>query len=208
MADMSWALKYGCSGAGGSKLGHVLNGMSIRAVPCCAKACHAKSCCATLSADKLMSPMPVAQLGRRSRPSRGIHTELTVLVEAWRHQKEARWLCLQAEEKRVHQRLLRTLWGSLGSTMACRYRFAGLCVKGFTTFSINTINRFCGSSSSLRTKGCFIIIKLGLELLCDWVSGFLLQARAFKSSLNVNVTFKTTVVRALISRAGHFLQLK
>lgn len=41
MAYMSWALKYGCSGAGGSKLQHVLNGMSIRAVPCCAKMCHA-----------------------------------------------------------------------------------------------------------------------------------------------------------------------
>lgn len=39
------------------------------------------------------------------------------------------------------------------------------------------------------------------------VSGFLLQARAFKSSLNVNVTFKTTVARPLISRAGHSLQL-
>lgn len=44
--------------------------------------------------------------------------------------------------KSVLKSLFCTLWGSLSSTEACKYRFAGLCAKGFTVFIINTINRF------------------------------------------------------------------
>lgn len=170
MAYMSRALKYGCPGAGGPELVHVPNGMSGRAVPCCAKTCHvepchampcramlchakpccasctvpclAKPCSATLAGDTLTSPRPAARLGTGSQPGGSICAVLTALAEAWHCRKETWRLCLQAKERSMHKSLLCTLCGPLGNTTACRYRFAGLCVKGFTVFIINTINRF------------------------------------------------------------------
>lgn len=118
----------------------------------CAKTCHVKSCHAmpcqavpcrpTPAGNTLMSPGPAARLGTGSQPGGGIREVLVVLVEGWHRQKETWQLCLQGEERSMHKSRLCTLWVSLDNTVACRYRFAGLCVKGFTVFIINTINRF------------------------------------------------------------------
>lgn len=136
---------------------HAMPSPAVRAVPCHAKQCHAVPSPAVpavpchalpshavppLAGDTLTSPRPASRLGTGSQPCRSIRAALAALVEAWHRWTGLRLLWLQAEERSMHKSLLCTLWGSLGNTTACRYRFAGLRVKGFTVFIINTINRF------------------------------------------------------------------
>lgn len=147
MGYVSQALKHTCPGAGGSEMVHVLNGTSSKAVPCQAMPSHTvpacpTPCCATPAGDTLASAGPVARLGAGSQPGADTRAMLAVLVGARCRPKDTWRLCLQAEERSMHESLLCARRGSPGNTTACRYRFAGLRVKGFTVFIINTINRF------------------------------------------------------------------
>lgn len=111
-------------------------------VPCPAVPCHAKLCRAmphrvTLTRDTLGKARAQHGLATMGRHPLGAHGA----VEFFTGKPSSSCACKPRGEARTKS-LFCTLWGSLGNTEARRYRFAGLCAKGFTVFIINTINRF------------------------------------------------------------------